>query len=1505
MKKSKLVLWLLVILLAPRLATALLVGPYTPDANTVVLLHLDEAAGGSVTTNVGTLGKNFYCVNYSSDSTPLSLVTTMMGAPSYSTNSPTTINFNNCESNGTAGYELGFDYNGDGMFEPDTGGGTSVDFLPMAVLGMGNGGQSPFTLEALIQPTSTAGNQEIICTDSDASNRGFQFRITSGSLQFQFITGSQAVSTAIPTTGPDAFVPGAWYHVAIVYNGTTATLYWTRMDPSVGAAHVLGTPATLALGTSDGSVTGPLVIGNRGRPTGSETFLGAIDEVRISNVARAANQMQFYSPFVTITQNPISQNVDYNQPVTFTVGASSQTPLGYQWLLDSNSIAGDTNSSLVFTNATAGNAGYYSVVVTNTAGYAATSSPALLIVGAANFLSHRYSFSNILTSIAVTNTLDLDSIGGATGTNWGEATVSGGKLVLNGTTNTYMQLPGGLFNSTNATALTVEFWATYGVNPNNVYVFSIGYTNFIIGSGIVGVNYAIFSPHNASGQGLSISPSDSSFAQSTTAAGTLDGATWHVVCVMDPPDKTLAIYTNGVLEAVNTNLTVNLANVNDQLSYIGASLFAVDPYLNASIDELRLYNGALSSLSILQSDAQGPNSILTSGPAQFEVQPTNTTAVAGQAATFAALATGYLPISYQWFKNGTQVPGATNTTYTFVVATGDNNDAIVCEATNTIGVTTYVTNSATATLTVRTPLNLTWAGIGPNWDLTSQNWTNTANNALTVYTDGDNPTFSSSGVAQSTVNLTQALHPSAVTVTGASYEFDGVGSIAGTAVLSRSGTGTLILDTTNSYSGPTTNSGGGVLQLGDGITTGSIGTNAVVNDGALVAMPGGSAAVAVPGPISGSGNFALNSVSGAAYLSGSNSFTGGTTVTAGSLHAENSSALGNGSTLVNAGGQVYVDVNVNLNPLPMMLNGTGVTNDGALRKGGAGATSYGGTITLGSDSTLWVDSSATLNLTNSSGLNGISANANLSLNGSGAGNIAGPLSLGSGGLNVNGGTWTVAPTNFFTGLVAVNGGTLRVTGTQSFGQVVSFNPSQVTLNGGDLDAATNLDLDDGNIGITLNASSTVAADTNATLIISNQITDGSGYNLTKTGPGTVVLAGPSSLNGNLYVDTAQTSTGNDGTLVIANNAAIQDLLALAGTPTIQVNDENGATSTLGLEGGVTVPQDVSLNGRNNAVPTIDNLGGTNTISGNITLGVGGGTYTFQADGGILTLSALLPYATPTNSTRTLTFAGAAVVIVPGGIGNGSSTGVSNIWINVIQNGPGVLSLPAANTYSGTTTVSNGVLELNGGVIGNGAVTVVGGLLVGNGTITGPVTVQSGAAIEAGATNVIGTLTLGNTLTLYGNTIVKINKTMASSDLFTNQSSVTYGGTLTVTNLAGTLAQGNSFTLFSPGASTSNFNNIVGTPGPGLGYSFTNGVLSIIQAIANNPTNITFKVSGNVLNLSWPANHLGWTLQGQTNSAGVGLTTNWVNVPNSASVTSTNITINPSNGSVFFRLMNSQ
>ena len=56
-----------------------------------------------------------------------------------------------------------------------------------------------------------------------------------------------------------------------------------------------------------------------------------------------------------------------------------------------------------------------------------------------------------------------------------------------------------------------------------------------------------------------------------------------------------------------------------------------------------------------------------------------------------------------------------------------------------------------------------------------------------------------------------------------------------------------------------------------------------------------------------------------------------------------------------------------------------------------------------------------------------------------------------------------------------------------------------------------------------------------------------------------------------------------------------------------------------------------------------------------------------------------------------------------------------------------------------------------------------------------------------------------------------------------------------------------------------------------------------------------------MKLEWPLSYTGWALQGQTNAAGVGLTTNWHYVPGSDQVNTVTIPIDPANGTVFFRM----
>jgi hypothetical protein len=189
-----------------------------------------------------------------------------------------------------------------------------------------------------------------------------------------------------------------------------------------------------------------------------------------------------------------------------------------------------------------------------------------------------------------------------------------------------------------------------------------------------------------------------------------------------------------------------------------------------------------------------------------------------------------------------------------------------------------------------------------------------------------------------------------------------------------------------------------------------------------------------------------------------------------------------------------------------------------------------------------------------------------------------------------------------------------------------------------------------------------------------------------------------------------------------------------------------------------------------------------------------------------------------------------------------------------------------------------------------------------------VTVSSGAKLAPGTNGVAGTLTINNSLTLASGstTAVDVVSDDSTSDLVTGPTSVSYNGTLVVSNLGiAAITNGQTFQIFTASSPTGNFSSIIPAPGAGLAWNFTpaSGVLSVVSGTASYSTNITASVSGNVLSLSWPATHLGWFLQTQTNGLSTGLATNWTDVAGSSATTSNNVTINPANPTVFFRLRN--
>lgn len=290
--------------LIPSLGFATVTGPYSVDANTMHLWHLDDAA----TPAVDEAHYNYngaFTVKPDANQTLTGLFGTgALGSSSYS-------------GFGTA-------YNGGAT--PNTAG---LSALPKANGTTDNADHTfdhptthAFTMEAIVKigfnPTLALSTpQEIIAGEGDAadsSDRSWQFRLeanatpgtTPWKLRFQKVSGFGGVggSTAnynldanLPTSGINALVQDGWYHVAVTYNGNLAdpsslNLFWTKVDDANTQA------ALVASGNMNGWLRQQdtdFALGNELRDFNGNTegFFGSIDEVRISDIARTADQFVF------------------------------------------------------------------------------------------------------------------------------------------------------------------------------------------------------------------------------------------------------------------------------------------------------------------------------------------------------------------------------------------------------------------------------------------------------------------------------------------------------------------------------------------------------------------------------------------------------------------------------------------------------------------------------------------------------------------------------------------------------------------------------------------------------------------------------------------------------------------------------------------------------------------------------------------------------------------------------------------------------------------------------------------------------------------------------------------------------------------------------------------------------------------------------------------------------------------------------------------------------------
>ena len=188
----------------------------------------------------------------------------------------------------------------------------------------------------------------------------------------------------------------------------------------------------------------------------------------------------------------------------------------------------------------------------------------------------------------------------------------------------------------------------------------------------------------------------------------------------------------------------------------------------------------------------------------------------------------------------------------------------------------------------------------------------------------------------------------------------------------------------------------------------------------------------------------------------------------------------------------------------------------------------------------------------------------------------------------------------------------------------------------------------------------------------------------------------------------------------------------------------------------------------------------------------------------------------------------------------------------------------SNSYGGATTINGasggpGTLLITGQLSSTGACTVAANASLGGpGIIMGPVTVQADGTLQPGLGGTdTSTLTISNQLTLAGNAIFALNRTNSQNAAnVAGLTAVSYGGTLTLSNVGPAMQVGDTFTLFSAASFSGGFGSISpATPGAGLFWDlsklFVTGTVSVaaLPAVTVVPasTNLVYGTSAVLTN----------------------------------------------------------
>jgi len=714
---------------------------------------------------------------------------------------------------------------------------------------------------------------------------------------------------------------------------------------------------------------------------------------------------------------------------------------------------------------------------------------------------------------------------------------------------------------------------------------------------------------------------------------------------------------------------------------------------------------------------------------------------------------------------------------------------------------TIEASQSSGTLTFSATDNVTLAGTNQARTLTLGG-TSTANNTfnLGLTNNGTGATsLVKSGNGTWVLGGTAKSYTGGTTVSQGTLKIGANNMLADTGALTVSG-GTFDLQSFNDTVGAVTLSSGSIIGSGTLTSNTSFAVTNTSGTATISARLGGT------GALTKSGN-------GTLVLSGNNTYSGGTTLTAGTLRVtSNATALGTG-TLTLSGGALQLANNSGLSfgRNTTVTGNTTITSDRL--SSGAGVTHTLGTLSIGGQTL-----SITRGTNATSGTGGITFGAT-TLTGNSTFNVGSNALLTLGALNDGGAARTLTKSGNGTltlGAAAtslVNGTAINITaGTLNSNNATALGSlSNVTLSSGatlGLGASQTLGGLNGAGGSVTLGSNTLTIG-NATNNLNSTFAgtiSGTG-NLTKAGNGTLTLSGSNSYSG--------VTTITSGVLSVTS--------LTNGNSNSGIGASNNNANRLIINGG-----------------TLRYAGSTNASTNRrFTLGTSGGTIEASQSSGALIFSATDAVTFQgSNTARTLTL-------------GGTSTANNEFRLGLANNGSGATSLVktgtgtwvlsgTAKTYTGGTTVNEGTLKLgnnnmladsgaltiNSGTfdVSNysdtvGAVTLNGGTIAGTGTLTGSSYTLQGGTVTANlggtgtATVTSGTTTLNGTL---GSSTININSgtlALGNNDRLNNSAAINIAG--------GTLAMGTRNDTV--GAVTLSSGSITGTTGTltGSSYSVTN------------------------------------------------------------------------------------